>query len=303
MGLSPRRARLLRRLLQIPVGLALVAAAVLKGADPGEFAYQIAGYEILPEGLTAVTATGFVIVEFVLGIALLLDARPRLALPGAAALLTGFIAVVAYAWSQGRVQQCGCFGNLVQRTPGETIVEDLVLLALATGAIILLRAGPPARPRTAILAAAVAGGLLLPVVMPRLPVDDILTSLHPGADVRGLDPETLDDDLTEGDRLIAIWQVGCEACLRDLPRLDSLASEPDAPRVAALFPDGNDAVMTFFLEHGPSFDVASMPRGALKPYYRRLPVYFLLRDGRVSAIWRDGAPDAAAVRGALGRGS
>ena len=302
MGLPERRARLLRRLLQLPVGVVLVAASVLKAADPADFAYQISSYEILPQGLGEATAIAFIIAEFAVGAALLLDALPRFALPGAAALLVGFTAVVAYAWSQGRVQQCGCFGNSIQRTPGETIVEDLVLLALTAGAFLLLRAGPPARPRPALAFAALAGGIVLAVALPRLPVDDLFTALRPGAEV-GLDPELLEDDLSQGDRLIAIWQVACDACLRDLTQLERLATEPDGPRVVALFPDGNDAVMTFFLENGPSFDVASMPRGALKPYYRKLPVYFLVRDGRVLTVWRDAAPDPATVRRALGRDS
>jgi hypothetical protein len=285
----------------VPAGLALAGAAFVKSADPAEFVYQMDRYQMLPHAWVPVAAAAIIVVEFTLGLGLLLDARPRITVWGAGLLLAGFTVVVAYAWSQGRIQQCGCFGHSIQRTPGETVFEDALLVATLAGAILLLRAGPPARSGVSMLVASLAAGIFLSVAMPRLPVDNLVTALRPGARPAHLDPETLQDDLLKGEHFIALWQIGCDACLADFPRVENLASEPGVPQVTALFPDTNDAVMTFFLEHGPSFDVAAMPRAALKPYYRKLPVYFLLRDGRVLSVWRHGAPDAASVRKALAR--
>jgi hypothetical protein len=299
VALSVGAARVLRRLLQIPVALSLGSASILKAADPVEFAYQIERYGMLPASLTSAAAVFFIAVEFALAVALILDARPRLTLAGAGALFLLFTGVVAFAWSQGRIQQCGCFGLSVQRTPGETIVEDLLLLALVGASFILLRVGPPTGARTGVVAAAAAAGLLLPFVAPRLPVDDLVTALRPGQTIASLDPETLDEDLLRGERLIAIWGVSCPECVRDLSRLEALSGEAGMPRIVALFPDTNEEVMAFFLEHGPSFDLAAMPRAALKPYYRRLPVYFLLQDSRVVSVWRGSPPDAASIRRAI----
>lgn len=302
MALTVHAARRARRLLQIPAALSLGSASVLKALDPAEFAYQISLYGIIPSSLAGFAAYFFIAVEFALAAALLLDALPHLALPAAGTLFLLFTGVVAFAWSQGRLQQCGCFGTAVQRTAGETIVEDAALLALTAASFLLLRKAPAVRPRTGIAVAGIVLGLLLPIAAPRLPVDDLATSLRPGLEIPSLDPESVEEDLLRGERLIAIWDVACADCVRDLPRLDALSTEPGMPAVTALFPDTNDDVMAFYLEHGPGFDVAAMPRAALKPYYRKLPVYFLLRDGRVLSVWRGAPPEAAALRAARSAG-
>jgi hypothetical protein len=292
--LSPSAARVLRRLLQAPPALVLLVAALLKASDPAEFAYQIRAYEMIPPGLSAAAAFFFIAVEVGLAAALLADARPRLVLPATAALFVGFIGVVGVAWSLGRTEQCGCFGTLVQRTPAETLAEDFALLALVGAAWLLLRAAPAKRPgRTAVPLAGAAAGIALAIALPRLPVDDLTTSLRPGATMSHLDPEMLDVDLLRGEHFVAIWETGCGRCLGDLPRLEAIAAT--GLHVVALFPETNENVMAFFLEHGPGFDLAAMPRAALKPYYRTLPVYWLLRDGRAARIWRGAAPEAGAL--------
>ena len=123
----PRRAARLGRFV---VGALFVLAGGIKALDPMGFARQIDTYGWLPTDWTGPAALLLVGVEILLGAALLLDARPLVASVGTGGLLLLFIAVTAEAWSQGRTIDCGCFGNLVNRGPGEVILEDVIMLGL-----------------------------------------------------------------------------------------------------------------------------------------------------------------------------
>ena len=68
--------------------------------------------------------------ECALGLALILNWRPRITMPAATLLMAAFTALTGYAWLSNANLDCGCFGALAERTPGEAAVEDSVMLLL-----------------------------------------------------------------------------------------------------------------------------------------------------------------------------
>ena len=75
--------------------------------------------------------------ECAVGLALLVDWKPRLALPVGVVLMAFFIFITALAWHRGTAENCGCFGTLVKRSPGEALIEDIAML----GAVALFVVG------------------------------------------------------------------------------------------------------------------------------------------------------------------
>src|SRR5262245_8742373 len=109
------------------LGAVLLVAAYAKALDPPLFAGEVQALIGLPA--TAAHVAGLLLIAFEagLGAALLAgDRRPGLLFLTNATFLF-FVGVVGVQLLRGEEAQvsCGCFGNLLERTPRQAFVEDL----------------------------------------------------------------------------------------------------------------------------------------------------------------------------------
>ena len=299
------------------LGLVLLAAALLKAVDPAAFAEQIRGEGLdflMPAAALAVLAIG---IEIAIGVALVIGLRGRRMLSAVTALVVFFLLLTGRAywkWSHGLIEadaSCGCFGNLIDRTPAEAFWQDLLLLVPA---LVLAWWGRPgheltrkAARRRAIVATGLAASVMLfAVAAPALPLDDLVTRLGPGdriadlcsgSDAAGLRVclDALIPDLESGTHLVVLSGLDNPELLASLEELNALALA-GGPRVWLLSSDPPDAHGAFFWEHGPSFEVREVPLPLVRPLYRSLPRSFELEDGSVTRTW-NGLPPAARVTG------
>lgn len=72
-----------------------------------------------------------ILVEFTLGVYLILGMRQRLAAYGAFTFMLVMTAVTTYIYLYNPVSDCGCFGDALVLTHGETLAKNIVLLLLA----------------------------------------------------------------------------------------------------------------------------------------------------------------------------
>lgn len=70
-------------------------------------------------------------IEFILGVYLLMRLRRRIATRSAAIFMGGFTLLTIWIYFQNPVSDCGCFGDAVTLTNGETLVKNIVLLCMA----------------------------------------------------------------------------------------------------------------------------------------------------------------------------
>lgn len=280
---------------RLALGAVFLLAGTLKIVDVAEFARATASYGLVGARLAAVAAPIMIAIEIALAVALLTGYRTRIAAALTGLLLVAFIALEGWGIAQGRTESCGCFGAYVQRTPVEVILEDLGFLALAVMVIVFLGSWVARRRAIAagaVLSAAVAA-LALSIASPRLPIDPWVTRLAVGRSV---------DDLGLGARLPPDVQASGLVAILDLTdpvsreaaaALNELSAAPGLPKVVALTPSSEADHAAFLWEAYPAFEVLTADAPLLKRLYRRLPLYFLLRSGRVEAIYRDPRPPAA----------
>lgn len=102
---------------RIGLGAVLVVAAALKIVDPRQAALAVQAYQILPTQVAEMVGYGLPLIEFGLGVLLILGLGTRLAAIGAGALMTAFVVGVGSAWARGLSIDCGCFGG------GGTVAE------------------------------------------------------------------------------------------------------------------------------------------------------------------------------------
>ena len=296
-GITGRRRALtwLGHAARIALGVVFLAAGALKIVDVAEFARQTASYGLVGMRLAAVIAPGLIALEIALAAALLAGCHVRVAAIVTGLLLTLFIALEGWGIVQGRTESCGCFGAYVQRTPQEVILEDLLFTALAVMVVACLGAWEPRRRRLAVtvVVTATVATLGFAIASPLLPIDPWVTSLAVGRTVEDLGLAARLPAEVQASGLVAILDLADPASKEAAAALNDLAATPGLPRVLALTPSTEEEHAAFMWQAYPAFDLLTADRPLLKRLYRRLPLYFLVRSGRVEAIYPGPRPPAA----------
>jgi len=290
-------ASIARALPRIALGLILLVAGLLKGADPAEFVRQIGTYGIVSGWAAAFLAYLLIPAEVALGAALILGFRARWSAAAGTLLMAAFMIATAWAWSQGKGEGCGCFGSLVSRTPGEVLLEDTAFLALGVIAFFLAPKG--ARDplgRWIAVAASLVGAVLLSVTAYALPLDPLVTELRVGRPVGALPLRESPVDLATGDHLVALLDLDSPGAGDIVGALNRYSSVPGAPGVVAFYGGEVDERAGFCFNYGPGFEVVPVLRADLKRLFRTLPRFFRVREGKVARIWDGAPPDPGELR-------
>jgi uncharacterized membrane protein YphA (DoxX/SURF4 family) len=294
----------------VVLGVVLLVAAWAKALDPLAFAEQIAA-EGLAVGLSAgAVAMIALALEVGLGAALVLGVRRPWVLIPATLLVAFFLFLTGRAYwrdLQGIAPPdaagCGCFGNLVQRTPAEAFWQDLALLVPP----LLLawlgwrggRTFPPVR--TAAVAVLTLAALGFAWKSPDLPLDDAATRLKPGVRLADLCAgagseticlDTLAPELRQGEHLVVISPLATlEEREGSVDALNAYVDAGQGPPLTVLSSATPQEHFAFNFRFGPTFRLVEVPAVLLRPLYRRPPRSFRVRDGVVAETFR-GLPPA-----------
>lgn len=290
------------------LGIVLLISVYAKGLDPRGFAEGIERMAVIPAGLGWLAAVGTLVIEAGLGLALVLGLRTRWILIAVTLLMAGFLGLMTYEYffPTAEASSCGCFGNLVQRTPGEALAEDAVLFLLTAAAWLgrprLLRH----RWRYFLAAAAAVGAAALAIVAPALPVDDLATRLKPGVAVAKLKIDEILPELQSGTQLVVVIDRTDQATRAEIGRLNQKLALAGGPvgvfgLVADALDKESELATEFQWTAAPGFEVRTAPYSLLKPLYRTLPRSFLARDGVVIRTWTRIPEDAVLAELAEGK--
>jgi len=135
------------RALELALGLAFLAAGMLKVLEPAEFALSLAKLRLLPALSVGAAAILLPWVEIVSGLALVTTRRYREAATWLIlGLLAVFTAVILAGMVRGSAGACGCFGSGIAflTRPEVGLVRNLLLIG-AAGILIARRRKPISR--------------------------------------------------------------------------------------------------------------------------------------------------------------
>lgn len=305
----------------VVLGLVLLVAAWAKLLDPLGFASLIESEGLdflLPAPAVAYLALGL---EVALGLALVLGLRRLWVLVPSALLVAFFVFLNARTYwldAQGLRQEaasCGCFGNLVERTPAEALWQDALLLVPALLLAFVGRRAAAGVPRLRLAAVAVvtAAALALAWKAPELPLDDLATRLRPGVELGELCAGRGDErvcfatvvpELAQGSHRVILADLGDEEFGAAVPRLNDDVLSDQQPPLTVVSSATPQEHATFFWTRGPAFEIREAPPALLAGLYRRLPRSFEVRDGRVIRTYSGLPPlGPAAETGAAGDGA
>lgn len=302
------------------LGLVLLVAAGAKALDPQAFAEQIRAEKldfVFSASTVALIGLG---IEVAVGLALLLGMRRLWVLVPSLLLVAFFVFLTARTYARAlrgeepAAASCGCFGNLVQRTPAQAFWQDLLMLVppLALAFVGRPRGGRFPRGRFATVALATGAAVAFGAQADELPLDDLATRLKPGSVTskvcvgEGEEQvclETLVPALATGRHLVLLADLESPAFTGLVPDLNRVAhgasgqNGGEGPeKLVVLSASSPESKTAFFWKFGPAFEIREAPPALLRPLYRRLPRAFTVHDGRVVRTFST----AEQIRGAIG---
>ena len=116
------------------VAAALGAAGLLKLADPGRFAAEIAAFRLVGGTATGVLAVYLPWLELTVAAALMTVRFRTAGRLGAAVLLAVFSLALVSAWARGLDVECGCFGRVASGPVAFGLARNGLLLIALWGA-------------------------------------------------------------------------------------------------------------------------------------------------------------------------
>jgi hypothetical protein len=294
------------RLIAGAVGIVLLSAAFMKMMDMDLFIRQMRDYGIISNYLLlSISARGLIALECTLGVGLLIFYRPKLTLLLTSALLLFFVGASGWAWLTDVTKDCGCFGAWVKRTPGEAVLEGLILLALTFIAWAISRPTrkPEVRSKTWAIAVACLAGLILPLVF-GFPVTSVDPNQTKAGDILlgDFQIEGLDHiDLAHGEYLLVLMDTDCSHCRDAVAAVNWLAEDPDLPEVFGLSFNDEDRLKKFRKDLQVIFPIGHITK---EDFWRLLgdgnvPRTFLVRDRVVQEVWDIEIPDEHTVKSIL----
>jgi uncharacterized membrane protein YphA (DoxX/SURF4 family) len=293
------------RIAALGLGLVFILAGTLKVADPWSFLGSLPAYGV-PPFLRLPITLAMPTIEVVLGIMLLVGWRTRLASIAAAGVLAVFAGVIGYGWAMGTLQECGCFGPMLKRTPPEALAQDAVFIAMAAFGMLwapgnkieLTRFRTGTLATAAVLSVALIGGTLW---SDTATLDERIVAAEPavGSDVPSLDSL----DLRSRDVFLYLFHPDCPHCVRNGPQLARLASDPQLPEFIGITHSVDPGEVRAYLNHAGAdinayeFNLASFVQitgdGAV-------PQLVLLKRGRIERVWKGDLPGSVELRRAIG---
>lgn len=165
------------------VGILFIFSGLVKADDPLGLSYKMQEFfEVWNfhwfDHVTLAFSIIMIVFEIVAGVALLLGWRIRLFSWLLLLLIIFFTFLTGYAYLSGKVRECGCFGDCIPLTAGQSFTKDLVLLVLIVFLFIFRDRIKPILPLRAaavvFIAATIFSFLFQWYILIHLPVVDCL---------------------------------------------------------------------------------------------------------------------------------
>ena len=187
-----------KRICALAVGFVLFLAGLLKLMDPVGAGFQMEAYFrflhlSFLSPLAEVAAVTFALVETFLGVAVITGIRRGLVGQISLCLLSFFTILTLIVWIANPDIECGCFGEAIHLTHGQSLLKNVVLLALWAVAFLPYETleDSPRIKYVSFWIVCASSLLFLIYSILHIPLVDY-TSLKPGAELSGSDLHVYD---------------------------------------------------------------------------------------------------------------
>lgn len=273
--------KLLSKTLQLLLAITFLFSAYTKAVGPGFFEITLMDQGIAPNrSIAAYLARFFIGLEFALGFLMLLPFYIKQLMQFTFFLLGGFTLHLIYLWSIGDTDNCGCFGEMISMTPEQSIIKNIIMLAIALAVFKTAETKKIKKTIPVVFSAVtiISMWIILPIPNHNEFPFDSFTHFETRGRV----------DLSSGEKLVAIFNLDCEHCQETANKLAKLKrSVENFPEFYVLyFQEGSTSVEDF-----ESITQSSFPYDLIEvnTFFDLIgdspPRVYNLKDGKVLEIW------------------
>ena len=273
--------KIVSKILQLLLGITFLFSAYTKAVGPGFFEITLMDQGIAPDRIIAsYLARFFIGLEFALGFLMLLPFYVKRLMQFTFFLLGGFTLHLIYLWSIGDTDNCGCFGEMISMTPEQSIIKNMIMLAIA---FVVFRSAQTKKIKIIIpivfsAATIISMWIILPIPNHKEFPFESFTHFETRGRV----------DLSSGENLVAIFNLDCEHCQQAATELGDLKrNQENFPELYVLyFQEGSTTVEDF-----ESITQSSFPYDLIEvnTFFDLIgdspPRVYHLKDGKVLGIW------------------
>lgn len=277
-------------ILKILLGLVFILSGVLKLIDVDKFELYVYSFNFLSLSLSYIAARLLIAFEFLLGVALVVNIFNKYVMRTTLITLVGFTLFLLYLIIIGRTDNCHCFGEYVQFNPIESIVKNVIFMA------ILLFCWNVKSFKIKIKWYFIALAVLVPfaavfIVSPpdnfmkyptqaKYSVNEELFTQHISA---GGALDTL--NISEGKKMVALYSPNCKYCKMSARKINTIRQRLDIPDKDIITVFGGEVkdLTPFYAETETTpLQPIFMDGDLFLPLtYGRFPAVLLLQDGTI----------------------
>lgn len=243
----------LASILKVLLGLLFIVSAILKIADMDRFEIYVYSYHFFSLNFSFLVARAAIIVEMVLGIGLLSNRLHKLMWWGSVLMLIGYTGLLVYALILGRTDNCHCFGDFLQFNPWQSIIKNVVLLALFA-LVRKVEERPLKYKWLALAAVTICCSVAVFTISPPdnfTPSYNSQQNLQRNLFIDALQNPPLDSyHLTEGKKVVGFFSSACEYCMMTAQKIDLMRQFYGFPEddILYVFLGSEEGVLKFYQE-------------------------------------------------------
>jgi len=283
------------RVAAIVLGSLFLLAGTFKIGDPWSFVGSLPAYGI-PDALRVPVALIMPTIEVILGLMLIAGWRVRETSMATAGFLAVFGAVIAYGWSAGTLEDCGCFGPFLKSSPPMALARDGGMMVLAvlgflwapvdglrfTASFSRLRIGT-------IATVAVASFALIASIL--FADEGTLDERLAAAEARSVESAPSLASLALGERehvFLYLFAPDCSHCIDAGPTMARMAADPDLPEIVGITTTRRAGETRYYMQHaGATFKAYEMPPASFMRITGdgSVPQLVHMQRGKIVRIW------------------
>ncbi len=271
-------------ILQIVLGFVFILSAISKLVAPGLFEITILDQGIFESReIAAYLGRLLIAMELFIGIAFF---QPyyikRIVIPLSLLTLIGFTGLLSYSYFIGDTNNCGCFGEMIKMSPFEAIIKNVVLIIIGVF-IFMHRKYKSEKLYIPTILLLFSFGIVF-MLAPIKSYEDLKFSKYTNFESEGR------VDLTEGNKLVAIFYIDCEHCMETAKEIIKLEDETTKFQNLYILFGGEeeDNVQTFFDEVNIEHPYLRIP---IEDFFDLIgnspPRIYWLQNGKIKEFWDD----------------
>lgn len=244
----------LAHILKTLLGLLFIVSAILKIVGIDQFELYVYSYHFFSLNASFIIARIAIIAELVLGIGLVINRFHKLIWWSSVVMLAAYTGLMVYALILGRTDNCHCFGELLKFNPWQSLIKNVVLLALFA---LIYKVEERASKHKVLLLTGIVIGCTAAVFFVS-PPDNLIYYEDPMFDYiehnefeHLMQTPPLDStDIKKGKKLVGIFSSSCEYCMLAAKKVSLMQEQIGFPDESVLyvFMGSEESVDNFFVE-------------------------------------------------------